>query len=107
MRFRTLRCRRLRLSSFLLVNMASPDSVRSARRAAHGLARLSLDKLALVPDPLALVGFGRAEAPQLGGRLAQHLLVVALEGDHGLPFHRGGHARRQREDDGMEKPSVM
>src|ERR1700753_3918787 len=51
------------------------------------LAELSADVLALVADALALVRLGRAHLADLGGRLADHLLVGSLDEDLG----RGGH----------------
>src|SRR6476620_4600019 len=45
------------------------------------LADLSPHVLALVADPLALVGLGRAHLADLGGRLADHLLVRSLDDD--------------------------
>ena len=50
------------------------------------LTNLSADVLALVADALALVGLRRADLADLGGRLAHHLLVGALDDDLG----RGG-----------------
>src|SRR5690349_13358684 len=72
---RTRRCRRRRAS--LTVRLGT-------------LAHLSADVLSLVADSLALVGLGRAHLADLGGRLADHLLVGPLDDD----LRRRGHLKR-------------
>src|SRR4051812_28899481 len=54
------------------------------------LARLELDVLAGVADPLAFVRFRLAERADFGRELADHLLVAALDGDVRLVRHRYG-----------------
>src|SRR5574342_565730 len=64
-----------------------------------GLPDLLADNLARVPDPLALIGVGRAEGAEAGGRLADEVFVHAAERDRGLLVDLGRHPVRQREHD--------
>src|SRR5262245_27365019 len=70
------------------------------------LTHLPADVLALVPDALALVRLGRAHLADLGGRLADHLLVRSLHGD----LRRGRHLERDAgpllDRDGMRVADV-
>src|SRR5688572_29546970 len=72
--------------------------------AGEGLARLDLDLLALVPDALALVRLGLADDADLGGEVADGLLVRADDhdpvGDVALAGLDGdGDVRRGRDRD--------
>src|SRR6266511_4158966 len=59
------------------------SSRRPLLRPLGGLPGLLADELALVPDPLALVGLGLADLPDVRGGLAHQLLVDAPDGDPG------------------------
>src|SRR5439155_15457286 len=52
-----------------------------SRSTLRGLAGLLADDLVLVADPLALVGLGLADLPDVRGRLADELLVAATDDD--------------------------
>src|SRR4051812_17601829 len=56
------------------------------------LTNLSAHELALVADALALVGLRRADLANLCGRLADHLLVGALDDDLGRSRNLERHA---------------
>src|SRR5690606_28519933 len=56
------------------------------------LAFLAEDDLALVADPLALIGLGTAPLANVRGDLADELLVDAFDHDLGLLRRRDGHA---------------
>src|SRR3954467_14558384 len=74
---RTRRCRRSRASRTVKLGT---------------LTNLPAHELALVADPLALVGLGRADLANLCGGLADHLLVGALDDDLRRGRHLEGHA---------------
>src|SRR3954470_20541149 len=63
------------------------------------LSDLAADVLAGVPDALALVGLGLAELADVGGHLADQLLVDALDAEAGLVLDREGDAIGRVEDD--------
>src|SRR6476646_8661007 len=65
------------------------------------LTDLPADVLALVADALALVRLGRAHRANLGGRLADHLLVRALDEDLGRRRHLEGDAGARLDRDGV------
>src|SRR5687767_7835741 len=65
------------------------------------LAGLADDVLALVPDALALVRLGLAEVPDLGGDLADLLLVDAADEDLGGGGDLEGHALGRLVVDGV------
>src|SRR5688572_1848082 len=89
-----LRMRSLRRSRpAILMAMASSSSPRLLLAALARLTGLLANLLALVANALAAVRLRRAEPADLGGRLADHFLVGALEDDQGalgLGRHRGG-----------------
>src|SRR5712691_9245322 len=60
------------------------------------LAFLAANRLVAVLDPLALVGLGRAERPDLGGDLADALAIGAADGDCGRPLAGDPHILRDR-----------
>src|SRR5262245_1707854 len=65
------------------------------------LAHLSADVLALVADPFALVRLGRAHLADLGGRLADDLLVGSLDDDVGRSRDLEGDAGARLDRDRM------
>src|SRR3954453_9025771 len=64
-----------------------------------GLSDLAADVLAGVTDALALVGLGLAELADVGGHLADELLVDARDAEPGRAVHREGDAGGGVEDD--------
>src|SRR5947209_13924684 len=75
--------RRARDSSFFIAKVLMTECS-SLSRLDAGLAGLLADSLAGEPDALALVGLGRPEALDDGGRLPDQFLVDAVEDDSGL-----------------------
>src|SRR6476660_5143484 len=71
------------------------------------LADLSPHVLALVADPLALVRLGRAHLADLRGRLADHLLVGALDEDLSRGRHLEGDALPRLDRDRMRVTDVQ
>src|SRR4051794_1728779 len=86
---------RTRRSSFVLILITSLS--RQLFRA--GLSGLLLQNLAGVPDALLLVGIGLAQAPDVGGDLADQLAVDAGHGDVRLLVDRHVDPRRDVVDD--------
>src|SRR5262249_34721266 len=70
------------------------------------LAYLPADVLALVADALALVGLGRSHLADLGGRLADHLLVRSLDEDLRRRRHLERDAGARLDRDGMRIADV-
>src|SRR5690348_16209876 len=88
---RTRRCRRRR--AFLTVRLGTfPD--------------LSAHVLAFVADAFALVRLGRADLADLSGRLADHLLVRALDEDLRRRCHLEADPGARLDRDGMRVPDV-
>src|SRR6266516_6740044 len=79
----------------------------------RGLARLAADLLAGVAHALALVGVGAAQAADLGGHLADLLLVDALDGETGrggdgeLDARRGLDRHRVREAEAEDQVRAL
>src|SRR5262245_48640562 len=88
---RTRRCRRSRAS--LTVRLGT-------------LADLSANVLARVADPLALIRLGRPHLADLGGRLADHLLVRSLDEDLRRRRHLECDAGARLDRDGMRVADV-
>src|SRR5579875_4163172 len=68
---------------------------RSTGAASKGFAFLAADLFVFVADALALVRFGRSDVPYLGGKLADLLLVGALDDNRGRVGHIDGDAGRR------------
>src|SRR6266536_2437390 len=107
---RTRACRRRRPRRFVAASMLLGSL--------GGLAGLLADELALVPHALALVRLGLADLPDVGGDLADHLLVVPPDRDPRgrgdleldalgrLDVDRVGEAQRQLEVGALEHRAV-
>src|SRR5215203_342877 len=79
---RTRACRRMRaLRLSLAVMLMTRPSPSCSRRSLAGLAGLASDVLVAVAHALALVGLGLAQLADVGGHLADELLVDALDRD--------------------------
>src|SRR5574341_196744 len=106
-RVRTLVFRLSRAATFHATAIAPP----TAPLLGAGLADLPPDSLVGVLDPLRLVGIGAPVRADRGGRLANQLLVDALDGDHRVALDLRGDPLRQdvlhrvaeaeREDEGV------
>src|SRR3954469_7322611 len=89
--------RALRLS--LAVVLMTRPSPSSSCCSLAGLAGLAHHVFAAVANPLALVGLGLAELADVGGHLADQLLVDALDAEPRLVLDREGDAVGGVEDD--------
>src|SRR2546427_178521 len=93
--FRIRSWSRFRTSSLVFTFIHRPPGMPASFRAGTtgargrpGLARLLLQDLAQVADPLLLVGVGLPEAADLRRHLAHLLAVDTGDGDPGLLVHR-------------------
>src|SRR3972149_12178751 len=104
--WRIRRCRTARPSSRVLTLIVLASPYRAGTLLGAGLAGLFAHHLARVPDTLPLVGIGRAQGADLGGRLADQVLVHPAQRNQGLLVHLGLHALGQREHDRVRVPQV-